>query len=590
MLHIKEKGIAMKEDLLWKKLFTESTVPVSYHKVLYNEEDQPVDFVYTNVNKAFEAALDVDARKVVGRTVLALESEHPGCINKELHEAMMAVASGKATCETDVKACRTGLWLRAHLFPIDGGYIGCVYENETETLEYRTFFDISMDLLAVVSLDFELLKVNRAWHKVLGYELEELQGLAYASLVHPEDLNKELRAIDAIREGQNHASIGSHLVRLRHRDGSWRYMEWNGIRHGERFYAVFRDATESKEQRDQLEYIGYHDLLTGLFNRRFLEEEIRRLDTGRNLPISMVMGDVDRLKLMNDAFGHETGDLLIKTAAEAVRHSCRPEDLVARWGGDEFFILFPRTKPEDAAKIIERIKDNLRGLKINAVPVSISFGLAAKEDYSTSIDKVMVAAEDAMYQAKTVNRPNNRKNIVDTVLECLYEENPYEKGHSERVGNLCRKTAEALGLPEEAAEKIQLAGMLHDIGKVAIDNQVLYKEGRLTHEEMARLKQHPETGYKIVGADNGMAAVGEAIRSHHERWDGTGYPLGTRSEETPLFARILALAESYDVMVHDSPYHKAISHERAVEEIKKGMGRQFDPNIAEVFINEVVNL
>ncbi len=349
-----------------------------------------------------------------------------------------------------------------------------------------------------------------------------------------------------------------------------------------------QEAKLSAEREERIAYLSFHDVLTGLYNRRYMEEEIRRLDTPRNLPISVIEGDVNRLKLVNDAFGHERGDELLRIAADTLRASCRPEDLVARWGGDEFMVFLPRTSREDAEKIVARIRANAAVREVQSIPVSISLGVGTKTSSDQTILSVVIAADDAMYQVKSKESERSRRQMVDTIVGMFYSKYPYEESHAKRVGQLCERTAEALGYGPERVKKVALAGLMHDIGKVGVGIEIIGKPGDLNEEEWVKVRRHSEMGYRIVGSAEEMIEVGNAILAHHERVDGTGYPSGTRREEIPEAARIIAVVDGFATMTGPSPYRRPMKKEAAVAEIRRNEGTQFDREIAEVFIEKVL--
>lgn len=353
---------------------------------------------------------------------------------------------------------------------------------------------------------------------------------------------------------------------------------------------VFRDITQRNEQLSQIKYLSYHDPLTGLYNRRFLEEEMRRLGTGRNLPVSIIMGDVNRLKLVNDAFGHEKGDELICKAAQAIQKGCRVEDLVSRWGGDEFLIYLPKTDQEAAALIIERIAEMCASESVHSIPVSIAFGSATQTSAGESIGDIIRHAEDRMYNCKALNGERARDDIVNSIIATLYARIPGEERHAKRVSLLCRKMAQVLSLDEEESRLLMTAGLMHDIGKVAVSDEILDKPGELTDEEWDKIRQHTEVGCRIVSSAHEMIGVGSTILAHHERWDGKGYPRGIKWHEIPFAARIVALADSYVAMTSSQPYRDRMTRDQAIAEIRRNAGTQFDPELAETFIEKVVSI
>ncbi|HEY8908676.1 MAG TPA: HD domain-containing phosphohydrolase [Desulfosporosinus sp.] len=349
---------------------------------------------------------------------------------------------------------------------------------------------------------------------------------------------------------------------------------------------VFRDYTETKERINSIEYLSYRDQLTGLYNRRFYEEELKRLNTVRNLPISIIVGDVNGLKLVNDAFGHEKGDEFLLKAASAIRNACRTEDIVARCGGDEFVILLPKTKSDEAEKIVKRIKEFYLNEHVNAVRVSIAFGWETKRQADEDILKVLKMAENYMYKHKIVENEGQRDKTITAIIDTLHKTYPREEKHARRVSEISQQIGQALGLSEIEVNQLKAVGQFHDIGKIAIPESILNKPGRLTEQERLEIERHPDIGFRILNPSHDLSPLAEYILAHHERWDGTGYPKGIKGEAIPRMARIITLADSYDAMTSDRPYRKALSEEQALIEIRKNSGTQFDPQITQIFIEK----
>lgn len=344
-----------------------------------------------------------------------------------------------------------------------------------------------------------------------------------------------------------------------------------------------------RESEYEYKYLSYHDKLTSLYNRRFYEDEAKRLDTEENLPISIVLGDVNGLKVINDAFGHDKGDELLQKAAESIRSACRPNDIIARWGGDEFVILMPKTGTEEAEDIVKKIKKLYSNEFVSAVRISISLGWDTKYRADEDIFKVLKSAEDYMYKHKIIENESFRSSIIDAIINALHEKNPREEQHSKRVSEICQNIGRAIGLPEIEIGKLRVVGLLHDIGKIAIEEGILNKRGKLTESEWNEIKKHPGIGFRILSSSREMLELAECILLHHERWDGMGYPKGLKAEAIPMVARIIALADSYDAMTTERPYRKALSEDEAIAEIRKNAGTQFEPEIARAFIEKVLN-
>ena len=345
---------------------------------------------------------------------------------------------------------------------------------------------------------------------------------------------------------------------------------------------------ERTKREEEIRYLSYHDKLTGLYNRRFYEEEIKRIDTADNLPISIILGDVNGLKLINDAFGHEKGDDLLLKAAAGIQNTCRKTDCVARWGGDEFIILLPKTNRKDVEEMICEINKQYKKEKVGDLHVSVSFGWETKKDSGEDILQVLKKAEDRMYEKKISENQSIKGDVINVINSALFEKNQMEEKHSERVGDLCQRIGRAIGLSEVEAVKLKTAGMLHDIGKIMLENKILIKTGKLTAQEWNEMKRHTDVGYRILSSSFNMLDLAGGILSHHERWDGTGYPMGLKGEEIPLAGRIIALADSYDAMTNDRPYRNALSEEEVLSEIRNNAGTQFEPEIARAFVEKVL--
>jgi putative nucleotidyltransferase with HDIG domain len=194
-----------------------------------------------------------------------------------------------------------------------------------------------------------------------------------------------------------------------------------------------------------------------------------------------------------------------------------------------------------------------------------------------------------MYEQKIIENQFIRSNVIERINHTLHERNLREEQHCQRVGELCQKIGRAIGLTELEVSKLKAIGVLHDIGKIVIEENVLNKKEKLSEQEWKQIKRHPDVGYRIIRSYFDMEELAEAILSHHERWDGKGYPRGLKGQAIPVTARIITLADSYDAMINERPYRKALTKQAALEEIQKNLGQQFDPEIARIFIDKVLS-
>jgi diguanylate cyclase (GGDEF)-like protein/PAS domain S-box-containing protein len=338
------------------------------------------------------------------------------------------------------------------------------------------------------------------------------------------------------------------------------------------------------QAKEKLIYYSFNDRLTNLYNRNYLENEINRLDTYRQLPISIIMADLNGLKLINDTYGHASGDEMLRTAAAIIKKSCRGEDIVGRWGGDEFVVLLPQTGLTRAAQIARRITAGYKSASVQGIPLSIALGLAEKSNPEQSLTAVMKIAEDEMYRDKLTESSSSKSAVVSALLKTLAAKSCETEEHTRRMQNIALKIGERLNLPDSELKRLVLLITLHDIGKINLPEEILVKESSLTEMEWELVKKHPETGYRIARATEEFARVAEGILSHHERWDGSGYPQGLKGEEIPLLARITTIADAYEVMSNGRPYKPAMDKNEIIAEFQRCAGSHFDPHLTKILL------
>lgn len=352
------------------------------------------------------------------------------------------------------------------------------------------------------------------------------------------------------------------------------------------------DISERKRKEDEVVYLNNHDFLTGIYNRRYLESEKERMDREEYLPLSVMIGDINGVKLVNDAFGHAEGDILIAETAKIIQSCCRPADIVARTGGDEFVILLPMTDNETANSIMEKIKckceEYNQDLSNEAYSINISLGFATKELASEHFDSVIKVAEDFMYKRKLLEHKSSHSVILSSIKATMHEKSHETQEHAERLTSLSKELGKKMKLTQQELDELELVATLHDIGKVGIDDRILNKPGKLNEEEWIEMKKHSEIGYRIAMSSPDLVPIAEYILSLHERWDGKGYPQGIQGEEIPLLSRIVSVVDAYDAMTEERVYKKAMSDEDAAEELRKNAGTQFDLKIVKQFLDKVL--
>ncbi len=462
------------------------------------------------------------------------------------------------------------------------------YEKDLAQL----YLDLASVILLVVNREGNVTLINKKGYSILGYEnAEDIYNKNWFDTFIPKLIKNDVKQVFEQTLNGDTKLAAHHENTVVTKDGTELLISWdnamlydiNGQITG--VLSSGEDVTELRQYEEKLKEMGYRDVLTGLYNRRYYEEKLAIYDTDENYPLTLVMADINGLKLINDAFGHDSGDQLLISAANALRAACRDEDFISRVGGDEFVIVMPKTDEKSAEKVIANINKKVDAMTIESIKISISFGYNTKHYKSEDIQVVFKGAEDYMYREKISETRSMRSGTIETILATLYQKNKDAEIHSKNVSVFSERLAIACGMNHQEIGDVKTAGLLHDIGKIIIPSSIIEKKGELTDKELNTIKSHPEIGFRILSSSQELASIANIILNHHERWDGTGYPRGIKSKDIPIQSRIISISEAFDVMTRRNSYRKKVSYEEAKEEILNNSGTQFDPSLVKIFID-----
>lgn len=414
--------------------------------------------------------------------------------------------------------------------------------------------------------------------------LEKTTPFDFESLIHDDSIDLYKHYIEKVKGSS--FSIPIHLYL--DINGEKKYVKLLSKSDHNMIQCILIDESFELCEKHALEVIGFRDYLTGLYNRRFFQEELIRLDVDRNYPIGLIMADVNGLKLINDAFGHNHGDDLIVETADILKTICREDDIVSRIGGDEFAIILSNTSKEEMQSLIQRLIEESESRTIGDIQISIAFGYSIKRFASDQFDQLFKRAEDEMYKHKLASSTSQRMDIINGIMKTLHGKHERELLHSNQVSQLMVKFAQAMGFGTARINNARSAGLLHDIGKIAIDYTILELDRPLTEEEMRQVQKHSEVGYRILKNTTIYGDIAKFVLYHHEQLDGSGYPRGLTEAEIPLESRMLAICDAYDAMTSKRFYKATMTKDEAIEELLKCSGKQFDKLLLEIFINKVL--
>lgn len=583
----------MVEGFEYERILEKSPFGYALYKICLENDGKINDLDHIAVNDAFSKITGLDKNTIIHKKLTEvlpnIKSNKFDLVN---YYADVAINNLEREYEQYFEVFKR--WYKIKLYSPKKYYVVSYFIDITDQIKERELFKSTLlsitEGIIATDLDGKIIIINESAERITQWEEDEILNSNIFEVFGICDTKSE-SILNIIHNGE---SIKDKSCMLKSKTGidipiiNNISPVKNGM--GEIFGMVisFKDITEKIIKDKELDYITYHDSLTGVYNRSFFKEEIKNIDVEENLPISVIMGDVNGLKLTNDAFGHLMGDKLLESAANIMKKVCRENDIVVRWGGDEFIILLPKTQEETVEKISERIKEECIKENIDMLNVSISLGYDTKNIKEDNIMKAVTNAEEMMYKIKMLESKSIKSRTINIIINTLYEKSKRDDIHSKNVSKICKLIGQNMDMSKEKISELEILGGIHDIGKVGVSQSILNKVGKLNEEEWQEIKRHPQIGYHIVSSSSDISFLGESILAHQEWYDGSGYPKGLKGDEIPLMARILSIADSYEAMISHRFYRKTLTKDEAVQELIKYSGTQFDSELVEIFISKVI--
>ena len=598
----KQEELKRSLEMQWSKLISSMPLGMNLREMICDEKGRYIDYRFVEMNDAYETMTGFKKADVIGK----LATEVMPDIESYWIEKYAEVVLNKRTITIENYSRSLGKHFRVVAYPYKDNQFVIIAEDITERrLQEQKLINSENEKGRIIDSlpgvfykckfddDWTMLYMSEYCETLTGYkafEFIENYELSFSDLILPQYREHLMNRWLEARKNNQSIKVEYEIIK---KDGTKAWIWEKGKvfeQNGEWFIEGFlMDISDQKQNEQNILYASKHDFLTGLPNRRYFNEKIKELDKPENYPLLIAMVDMDGLKLINDAYGHQVGDQAIKEVAILINDCCGNSSFVARVGGDEFLIISPKT-PIDAIKQKQNdLVSRTSKIRVKEIQLSLSFGASVKCDITTDVEDVITDAENNMYSNKVLHSQSSRNKSINTIFNSLKEKYEDEKNHSDSVSQYCALMGEKLNLSRNEQLELEFAGRMHDIGKITIPDHILKKPGKLTDEEWSIMKSHTTNGYQILRSADQYSRLADYALTHHERFDGKGYPQGLKGEDIPLYSRIIAICDAYEAMTADRPYRKALTKEVAIAELVRCSGTQFDPRLVEVFINEVIS-
>lgn len=442
--------------------------------------------------------------------------------------------------------------------------------------------------------NYTMIFASEGAQALTGYDADDFIGnknISFNDIIHPEYIEDLFREWDVVIKEKRDFER-EYMIITKSGQNKWVYEKGRPIynQQGEvvSLEGIIIDLNKRRERDLEIEHLMYHDQLTGLRNRLYFDEMLEKYEHEKRYPLGIMVADVDSTKFINDTLGRHIGDKVLSDIAYILRKYEKDDIVVARTGGDEFSLILPNSDALKTYDIMISIQDEVKAYQYDnhgvSYHLSISMGFETKLDDQISMKEVIRDAEDFMQRRKLIARSQSNRDSLSSIKATMLANSQETQEHMDRMAEIALKVGSKLGLRQQAMDDLYLLAMLHDIGKIGIPTNILNKPGKLTDEEWDIMKTHPLIGYQIAMSSKDIKNIAKGILSHHERFDGLGYPNKIKGRDIPLISRIISIIDAYDAITQDRPYRQKRSHEDAIKEIIACSNTQFDPEIVEVFL------
>lgn len=454
---------------------------------------------------------------------------------------------------------------------IDDAY--CFVNNKGQILSYNDMFiDYINDILVIKNID-----------------TANLKGLSIYTLLKENEFKGEKETLQLLFDTlKNKKSVDYYPIKVDYKGEEFTLehrIETVQLDNSELGCILTVNNYKSKHKyEEKLRTIRNSDEITGLKNKFYFDHYISSVSE-ELFPQGVLFIDIDNFKYINDIFGYDYGNYILRTVANLLCGLARVDDMIIRYGSDELLVHVPNATPQIVDKMILDIKNALSNISFNGEIVQISYGYAIRETMTEKISSTIYQAEQNMNLNKNIKSPKFEDNLVNVIMSALHEKDVYSEIHSKSVGKYAYNIGVACGLSLNQVTEITVAAMLHDIGKIFVQDDILQKETKLTTEEFEKIKQHSEAGYRLLSNIDGMENISKIVLAHHERWDGKGYPSKLSGGDIPLGSRIISVADTFDALTTNRSYRDKSTIDYALKEIHNNKGTQFDPMI----LNKIEN-